>query len=45
MLLLDYLLYYFLELFVFVYLLILNGLKVKNYLKINTLIIKKLLQM
>ena len=40
MFLLDYLLYYLLEPFVFVYLLILSGLNVKNYLKINILIIE-----
>ena len=36
----DDLLYYLLEPFVFVYLLILNGLKLKNYLRINILIIE-----
>ena len=38
--LLDYFQYFYFELFVFAYLLILNGLKVKNYSKINILIIK-----
>ena len=41
--LLDYFQYfYLLELFVFAYLLISNGLKVKGYLKINILIIKNI---
>ena len=39
-LLLDYFQYFYLELFVFACLLILSGLKVKNYSKINILIIK-----
>ena len=38
--LLDYFKYFYLELFVFAYLLILSGLKVKDYSKINILIIK-----
>ena len=38
--LLDYFQYFYLELFVFAYLLILSGLKVKDYSKINILIIK-----
>ena len=38
--LLDYFQYFYLELFVFAYLLILNRLKVKNYSKINILIFK-----
>ena len=38
--LLDYFQYFYLELFVFACLLISSGLKVKNYLKINILIIE-----